>query len=657
MSNRKFGIEKFGINRQTTYSFERSEAPQRFYVPPSSRGGDNSEDADLDNIDYIENEEAEEDVEEGGSAAANGGEDDEIDPLDAFMEGIHQEMKAAPPPKPKEKLERYKDDEDDDHIESFLKAKKDLGLTLAADALNAGYNSDEEVYAAAKAVDAGMLEYDSDDNPIVVDKRKIEPIPALDHSSIDYEPINKDFYEEAESISGMSEQETSDYRQRLGIRVSGFDVHRPVKTFEDCGFSSQIMSAIKKQAYEKPTTIQCQALPIVLSGRDVIGIAKTGSGKTAAFVLPMIVHIMDQPELQKDEGPIGVICAPTRELAHQIFLEAKKFSKAYGLRVSAVYGGMSKHEQFKELKAGCEIVVATPGRLIDMLKMKALTMMRATYLVLDEADRMFDLGFEPQVRSIVGQIRPDRQTLLFSATMPWKVEKLAREILSDPIRVTVGEVGMANEDITQVVNVIPSDAEKLPWLLEKLPGMIDEGDVLVFASKKATVDEVEAQLTRNSFKVAALHGDKDQASRMETLQKFKSGIYHVLIATDVAARGLDIKSLKTVVNYDIAKDMDMHVHRIGRTGRAGDKDGVAYTLVTQREARFAGELVNSLVAAGQNVPPELMDLAMKVGRKDEAVEEEVETEGYVVLILVLVLDLARNQVGHHLLKLRRVEAG
>ncbi|CAH2057645.1 unnamed protein product [Thlaspi arvense] len=615
MSNRKSGFEGFGINRQTTYSFERSKAPQRLYVPPSSRGGDNSEDADLDNIDFLENEEAEEDVENGGSAAAdNGGGDDEIDPLDAFMEGIHEEVKAAPPPKPNKKLERFMDDEDDDPVESFLKAKKDLGLTLAADALNAGYNSDEEVYAAAKAVDAGMLDYDSDDNPIVVDKRKIEPIQALDHSSVDYEPINKDFYEEVESISRMSEQETLDYRQSLGIRVSGFDVPRPVKTFEDCGFSSQIMSAIKKQAYEKPTTIQRQALPIVLSGRDVIGIAKTGSGKTAAFVLPMIVHIMDQPELRKDEGPIGVICAPTRELAHQIFLEAKKFSKAYGLRVSAVYGGMSKHEQFKELKAGCEIVVATPGRLIDMLKMKALTMMRATYLVLDEADRMFDLGFEPQVRSIVGQIRPDRQTLLFSATMPWKVEKLAREILSDPIRVTVGEVGMANEDITQVVNVIPSDSEKLPWLLEKLPRMIDDGDVLVFASKKATVDEIEAQLTLNGFKVAALHGDKDQASRMETLQKFKSGIYHVLIATDVAARGLDIKSLKTVVNYDIAKDMDMHVHRIGRTGRAGDKDGVAYTLVTQREARFAGELINSLVAAGQNVPPELMDLAMKDGR-------------------------------------------
>ncbi|KAJ7977676.1 DEAD-box ATP-dependent RNA helicase [Quillaja saponaria] len=609
MSKRKFGFEGFGINREATYNFERSQAPQRLYVPPSSRSQshDNYEDTDLDNIKYDDN-----DNDKDGDND-NGGHD-EIDPLDAFMEGIHEEMKA-PRPKTNEKVEdKYRDDEEDDPMESFLRAKKDIGLTLASDALHAGYDSDEEVYAAAKAVDAGMLEYDSDDNLVVVDKKKIEPIPAMDHSSIDYEPFNKDFYEEKPSISGMSEQDIAEYRKSLAIRVSGFDVPRPIKTFEDCGFSPQLMNSIKKQGYEKPTSIQCQALPIVLSGRDVIGIAKTGSGKTAAFVLPIIVHIMDQPELEKEEGPIGVICAPTRELAHQIYLEAKKFAKSHGIRVSAVYGGMSKLEQFKELKAGCEIVVATPGRLIDMLKMKALTMLRATYLVLDEADRMFDLGFEPQIRSIVGQLRPDRQTLLFSATMPHRVEKLAREILTDPIRVTVGEVGMANEDITQVVQVIPSDSEKLSWLLEKLPGMIDEGDVLVFSSKKANVDEIESQLAQRAFKVAALHGDKDQASRMEILQKFKSGIYHVLIATDVAARGLDIKSIKSVVNFDIARDMDMHVHRIGRTGRAGDKDGVAYTLITQKEARFAGELVNSLIAAGQNVTMELMDLAMKDGR-------------------------------------------
>ncbi|KAI4301520.1 hypothetical protein L6164_034791 [Bauhinia variegata] len=615
MSKRKFGFEGFGINRQATYNFERSQAPQRLYVPPSSRRGhDNYEDTDLDNIEYDDND-TDKDGGNNNGSNNNGDNEEEIDPLDAFMEGIHEEVKAAPPPKPKEKAEdRYKDDDEDDPMESFLRAKKDLGLTLASEALHAGYDSDEEVYAAAKAVDAGMVEYDSDDNPIVLDRKKIEPIPALDHSSIDYEPFNKDFYEEKPSISGMSDQDVADYRKSLAIRVSGFDVPKPVKTFEDCGFSPQLMNSIKKQGYEKPTSIQCQALPVVSSGRDIIGIAKTGSGKTAAFVLPMIVHIMDQPELEKEEGPIGVICAPTRELAHQIYLESKKFAKAYGIRVSAVYGGMSKLDQFKELKAGCEIVVATPGRLIDMLKMKALSMTRATYLVLDEADRMFDLGFEPQVQSIVGQIRPDRQTLLFSATMPRKVEKLAREILTDPVRVTVGEVGMANEDITQVVHVIPSDAEKLPWLLEKLPGMIDEGDVLVFASKKAAVDEIESQLVQRGFKVAALHGDKDQASRMEILQKFKSGVYHVLVATDVAARGLDIKSIKSVVNFDIAKDMDMHVHRIGRTGRAGDKDGVAYTLITQKEARFAGELVNSLIAAGQNVSMELMDLAMKDGR-------------------------------------------
>lgn len=620
MSKRKFGFEGFGISKPTSFNFEAATTKRRLYVPPSSRGGphDNYEDHDVDEIDYIDSRD------EGSSPAAGGeddsgeqqgggGEEEEIDPLDAFMAGIQEEMKSAPA-KPRAKMEKFEEDEDDP-LDSFLKRKKDVGLTLAADALNAGYDSDEEVYAAAKAVDAGLVEYDSDDNPIVtIDRKKIEPIPALNHEEIDYEPFNKDFYEEAPSISGMSEQDVSAYRQSLGIKVSGLDVLRPIKTFEDCGFSSMLMNAIAKQGYEKPTPIQCQALPVALAGRDIVGIAKTGSGKTAAFVLPMIVHIMDQPEIAKEEGPIGVICAPTRELAQQIYMETKKFAKPHGIRVSGVYGGMSKLEQIKELKAGCEVIVATPGRLIDILKLKACTMLRATYLVLDEADRMFDLGFDPQIRSIAGQIRPDRQTLLFSATMPRKIERLAREILQDPVRITVGEIGMANEDITQIVSVIPSDADKMPWLVNKLPEMIDNGDVLIFASKKATVEEVESQLIQNRFKVASLHGDKDQASRIEVLQKFKSGVYHVLVATDVAARGLDIKSIKSVVNFDIARDMDMHVHRIGRTGRAGDKEGIAYTLVTQKEARFAGELLDSLVAAGQDVPVELMDLAMKDSR-------------------------------------------
>lgn len=205
MSKRKFGFEGFGINKQTTYNFERNQAPQRLYVPPSLCSGgshDNYEDTDLDNIEYEEHDAVGEDNKNDGAGGGGGAEDDEIDPLDAFMEGIHEEMKAAAPPKPKEKLDKYKDDVEDDPMESFLRAKKDVGLQLAAEALNAGYNSDEEVYAAAKAVDAGLVEYDSDDNPIVVDKKKIEPIPALEHSEIDYEAFNKDFYEEKPSISG-----------------------------------------------------------------------------------------------------------------------------------------------------------------------------------------------------------------------------------------------------------------------------------------------------------------------------------------------------------------------------------------------------------------------------------------------------------------------
>lgn len=197
MSKRKFGFEGFGISRQPTYNFERSGAPQRLYVPPSSRSADAAEDPDLDDIEYADDEG------NGAAAAAGGGEGEEVDPLDAFMQGIHEEMKAPVASQPKEKADRYKDEEEEeDPVESFLRAKKDVGLALASEAFHAGYNSDEEVYAAAKAVDAGMVEYDSDDNPVVLDKRKIEPIPALDHSSIDYEPFNKDFYEESASISG-----------------------------------------------------------------------------------------------------------------------------------------------------------------------------------------------------------------------------------------------------------------------------------------------------------------------------------------------------------------------------------------------------------------------------------------------------------------------
>ncbi|RKP09850.1 P-loop containing nucleoside triphosphate hydrolase protein, partial [Thamnocephalis sphaerospora] len=448
----------------------------------------------------------------------------------------------------------------------------------------------------------------------------------LDHSAIDYPAFEKCFYVEHPEIQALDEAHVRQLRREQDMRVSGAAVARPCVSFAHFGWDEALMDTIIKAGYTEPTGIQKQAVPVALSGRDLIGIAKTGSGKTAAFLWPMLVHIMDQPELEKGDGPIGLILAPTRELAGQIYTEAKRFAKCYQLRVTVAYGGASKMEQFKELRAGAEIVVATPasiaygwsqrrtGRLIDLVKMKATNLRRVTYLVLDEADRMFDLGFEPQVRSVCNNIRPHRQTLLFSATFRPKVEALAREVTTDPIRITVGNVGQASQrcmDVTQVVHMIPDDTYKWDWLLlTHASGCCAEGSVLVFVARVGAVDALSQNLRAAGYECGALHGDMLQHERDRVLRDFKRNAFPILIATDVAARGLDIKSVRTVINYDVAKDIDSHVHRIGRTGRAGEK-GTAYTLITKKEDRFAGELVRNLEASGQPVPADLMALAMQ----------------------------------------------
>ncbi|KAI9017572.1 P-loop containing nucleoside triphosphate hydrolase protein, partial [Gaertneriomyces semiglobifer] len=432
-------------------------------------------------------------------------------------------------------------------------------------------------------------------------------LAPVDHSTIEYPEIEKDFYEEHADIAALSEAEVDRIRKELDMRVSGHDVVRPCISFAHFGFDNALIETIRRYGYTEPTGIQRQAVPVALRGRDIIGIAKTGSGKTAAFIWPMLVHMMDQEELQKGEGPIGLVLAPTRELAHQIYLEAKKFAKAYGVRVGVVYGGASKHEQFKELRAGVDMLVATPGRLIDLIKMKATNLRRVSFLVLDEADRMFDLGFEPQVRSVCNNIRPDRQTLLFSATFQKRVERLARDVLNDQVRITIGSVGQANTDITQVIEVVEDDGYKWNWLISKLAGFAVNGSVLVFVGRKVGVDALAGNLKESGFDCGPLHGDMLQHERDAIIRDFKAGKVKILISTDVAARGLDIKSIKTVVNYDVAKDIDSHVHRIGRTGRAGEK-GTAYTLITQKEDRFAGELVRNLEQSGQPVPPHLLAL-------------------------------------------------
>lgn len=249
----------------------------------------------------------------------------------------------------------------------------------------------------AGVVDEGSdneIEYDEDGNPLAPPrKREIDPLPAIDHTEISYKPFEKNFYTPHEDIAALSRSQVDDLRNTLGVRVTGPSPPKPVTSFGHFGFDEQLIKAIRKSEYTQPTAIQSQAIPAALSGRDLIGIAKTGSGKTAAFIWPMLVHCMDQRELRQGDGPIAIILAPTRELSLQIYSEAKKFGKVYNINVVCTYGGGSKWEQSKALEQGAEVVVATPGRLIDMVKIKATNLERVTYLVLDEADKMFNMGF------------------------------------------------------------------------------------------------------------------------------------------------------------------------------------------------------------------------------------------------------------------------
>ncbi|KAF7239681.1 ATP-dependent RNA helicase DDX42, partial [Varanus komodoensis] len=509
--------------------------------------------------------------------------DSEDDPLEAFMAEVEDQAardmkRLEDKDKERKNTKGIRDDiEEEDDQEAYFR--------YMAENPNAGVIPEEE---------EDNLEYDSDGNPIAPSKKIIDPLPPIDHSEIEYPPFEKNFYDEHEEITSLTPQQVVELRHKLNLRVSGAAPPRPGSSFAHFGFDEQLMHQIRKSEYTQPTPIQCQGVPVALSGRDMIGIAKTGSGKTAAFIWPMLVHIMDQKELEPGDGPIAVIVCPTRELCQQIHAECKRFGKAYNLRSVAVYGGGSMWEQAKALQEGAEIVVCTPGRLIDHVKKKATNLQRVTYLVFDEADRMFDMGF----------------ALLFSATFRKKIEKLARDILIDPIRVVQGDIGEANEDITQIVEIFSSGPNKWNWVTGRLVEFTSSGSVLLFVTKKANAEELANNLKQEGHDLGLLHGDMDQSERNKVISDFKKGTFPVLVATDVAARGLDIPSIKTVINYDVARDIDTHTHRIGRTGRAGEK-GVAYTLLTHKDSNFAGDLVRNLEGANQHVTKELMDLAMQ----------------------------------------------
>ncbi|KAL4935391.1 hypothetical protein BDV06DRAFT_207101 [Aspergillus oleicola] len=398
------------------------------------------------------------------------------------------------------------------------------------------------------------------------------------------------------------------------MTVQGRDVPRPVETFDEAGFPQYVLSEVKAQGFEKPTSIQSQGWPMALSGRDVVGIAETGSGKTLSYCLPAIVHINAQPLLAPGDGPIVLVLAPTRELAVQIQTEITKFGKSSRIRNTCVYGGVPKGPQIRDLSRGVEVCIATPGRLIDMLEAGRTNLRRVTYLVLDEADRMLDMGFEPQIRKIIGQIRPDRQTCMWSATWPKEVRQLASDFLNNYIQVNIGSMDLsANHRITQIVEVI-SDFEKRDRMIKHLEKIMENraNKCLVFTGTKRIADEITRFLRQDGWPALSIHGDKQQQERDWVLNEFKTGKSPIMVATDVASRGIDVRDITHVLNYDYPNNSEDYVHRIGRTGRAGAK-GTAITFFTTDNAKQARDLVTILSEAKQQIDPRLAEMVRYSG--------------------------------------------
>ncbi|CAA0833770.1 DEAD-box ATP-dependent RNA helicase 14, partial [Striga hermonthica] len=408
--------------------------------------------------------------------------------------------------------------------------------------------------------------------------------------------------------SGLSAEA---YCRRHEITVTGDKVPLPFTSFGATGFPPEILREAQLAGFSAPTPIQAQSWPVALQGRDIVAIAKTGSGKTLGYLIPGFMHLKEKRNNPK-MGPTVLVLSPTRELATQIQDEAVKFGKSSKISCTCLYGGAPKGPQLKDLDRGVDIVVATPGRLNDILEMRRVSLLQVSYLVLDEADRMLDMGFEPQIRKIVKEVPSRRQTLMYTATWPKEVRRIAADFMANPVQVNIGNVDelAANKAITQHVEVL-AHMDKRGRLLEILRSQEPGSKIIIFCSTKRMCDMLADNLNRQ-FGAAAIHGDKCQSERDHVLNEFRTGRSPVLVATDVAARGLDIKDIRVVINYDFPTGVEDYVHRIGRTGRAGAK-GVAYTFLGDQDTRHVSELIKLLEGAEQNVPAEVRDMASRGG--------------------------------------------
>uniref|UniRef100_A0A8C7ZMP6 RNA helicase n=1 Tax=Oryzias sinensis TaxID=183150 RepID=A0A8C7ZMP6_9TELE len=409
--------------------------------------------------------------------------------------------------------------------------------------------------------------------------------------------FEKNFYTEHPEVQRVSQFEVEEFRRKKEITIRGSGCPKPVTAFHQAHFPQYVMDVLMQQNFKEPTAIQSQGFPVALSGKDMVGIAQTGSGKTLAYLLPAVVHINHQPYLERGDGPICLVLAPTRELAQQVQQVAYDYGKSSRIKSTCVYGGAPKGPQIRDLERGVEICIATPGRLIDFLEAGKTNLRRCTYLVLDEADRMLDMGFEPQIRKIVDQIRPDRQTLMWSATWPKEVRQLAEDFLREYIQINIGIVDVCMEN---------EKDNKLLQLMEEIMAE-KENKTIIFVETKKRCDDLTRKMRRDGWPAMCIHGDKSQPERDWVLTEFRSGKAPILIATDVASRGLDVEDVKFVINYDYPSSSEDYVHRIGRTARSTNK-GTAYTFFTPGNLRQARDLVRVLEEARQAINPKLLQL-------------------------------------------------
>ncbi|XP_015517904.1 ATP-dependent RNA helicase p62-like [Neodiprion pinetum] len=435
----------------------------------------------------------------------------------------------------------------------------------------------------------------------------------------DYEnlkPFKKDFYVPHVNVQNRHPREVEAYRADKQITLKGDALPNPIQFFEEGNFPDYVMTGIRKQGFSEPTAIQAQGWPIAMSGRNMVGIAQTGSGKTLGYILPAIVHINNQQPLNRGDGPIALILAPTRELAQQIQTVASDFGSLSYVRNTCIFGGAPKGGQARDLERGVEICIATPGRLIDFLERGTTNLRRCTYLVLDEADRMLDMGFEPQIRKIIEQIRPDRQVLMWSATWPKEVRNLAEEYLTDYTQLNIGSLTLsANHNILQIIDVCQEHEKetKLGSLLQEIGNVNDDGGkTIIFVETKKKVENITRSIRRYGWPAVCMHGDKSQQERDYVLREFRNKKGSILVATDVAARGLDVDDVKYVINFDYPSSSEDYIHRIGRTGRS-QSTGTSYAFFTPQNSRQAKDLVNVLQEANQVINPKLTEMASRGG--------------------------------------------